>query len=97
MILEIAQFAVRPGTADEFAAAVQEALPLVRATEGLQTVRLVRGIESPDRFVLLIEWDTVEAHTEGFRQSDRYPRWRELISPYFDGDPTVEHYRDVPV
>jgi hypothetical protein len=56
---------------------------------------MTRGVESPSRFVLLVEWDTVEAHTENFRKSDRFLRWRELIGPFFDGDPDVEHWVDV--
>ena len=45
--------------------------------------------------MLLIEWESVEAHTVGFRESDRFPRWRALVGPYFDGDPRVEHAADV--
>jgi heme-degrading monooxygenase HmoA len=94
MVLEIADFAIKAGTEAEFAAAVQEALPFVAATSGFLGARLTRGIESPSRFVLLIEWESVEAHN-GFRQSDRFPKWRALIGPYFDGDPHVEHAADV--
>jgi len=46
--------------------------------------------------VLLIEWESVEAHNVGFRESDRFPQWRALIGPFFDGDPHVEHVSDVP-
>ena len=95
MVLEIADFTVLPGTEDEFAAAVREGVRYVSDTPGFRTARLTRGVESRSRFVLLIEWDSVEAHTEGFRQSENYKRWRELISPFFDGDPRVEHFDDV--
>ena len=95
MVLEIADFAVVPGQEDEFAAAVREAAALLRATPGFRSVRLTRGIESRSRFVLLVEWDDIEAHTVGFRESERYTRWRALISPFFDGAPRVEHFGDV--
>jgi heme-degrading monooxygenase HmoA len=95
MVLEIADFTIKAGTEDEFAAAVKEALPHVSATPGFLGARLTRSIESPSRFVLLIEWESVEAHTVGFRASDRFPKWRALIGPYFDGDPYVEHAADV--
>jgi heme-degrading monooxygenase HmoA len=91
MVLEIAEFAIQPGREDDFAAAYKEALPLAEAVKGFQSARMVRGIESPSVFVLLIEWDTLEAHTEGFRKSPGYVRWRELIGPYFAGDPKVQH------
>lgn len=56
---------------------------------------MTRSIESPSRFVLLIEWDSVEAHTVGFRESENFGRWRALLGPYFDGAPHVEHFEDV--
>jgi heme-degrading monooxygenase HmoA len=96
MVLEIADFRVKAGTEDAFAAAVREGLALIGQTPGFLGARLTRSIESPSRFVLLIEWETVEAHTVGFRESDRFPRWRALIGPFFDGDPHVEHASDVP-
>jgi heme-degrading monooxygenase HmoA len=95
MVLEIADFAVRPGTEDEFAAAYREAVAFVTRTPGFRTARMTRSIESPSRFVLLIEWDSVEAHTVGFRESDGFGEWRRLIGPYFDGPPHVEHFNDV--
>ena len=95
MVLEIADFRIKAGTEDDFAAAVKEALPFISATPGFLSARLTRGVESPSRFVLLIEWESVEAHNKGFRESDRFPKWRALIGPYFDGDPYVEHAADV--
>jgi heme-degrading monooxygenase HmoA len=95
MILEIADFAIRPGTEDEFVVAYQEAVAFVSETPGFRTARMTRSIESPSRFVLLIEWDSVEAHTVGFRESENLGRWRALIGPYFDGAPRVEHFEDV--
>lgn len=95
MVLEIAEFAIKPGSEDDFAAAYRQAVPLAAATPGFRNARLVRGIESPSTFVLLVEWDTLEAHTEGFRGSDRYPQWRALIGPFFAGDPKVQHTVEV--
>ena len=96
MVLEIADFTVKAGSEDAFAAAVREGLPHVAATPGFLGARLTRGIESPSRFVLLIEWESLEAHTVEFRESDRFAKWRALVGPYFDGDPHVEHVSDVP-
>jgi len=96
MVLEIADFRVKAGTEDAFAAAVREGLALIGQTLGFLDARLTRGVESPSRFVLLIEWESVEAQNVGFRESDRFPLWRALIGPFFDGDPRVEHVSDVP-
>ena len=95
MVLEVALIDVRPGAREEFAAAYAQARPLVARSEGCQSVRMTRGIESPERFVLLVEWDSVQAH-EGFRSSDRFGQWRALIGPHFAAPPVVEHFEDVP-
>jgi heme-degrading monooxygenase HmoA len=95
MVLEIARFAILAGRENDFVAAYHEARELLAATDGFRSARMTRGVESPSRFVLVVEWDSVEAHTINFRGSDRFPRWRELIGPFFDSDPEVEHWVDV--
>jgi heme-degrading monooxygenase HmoA len=95
MVLEIADIAVLPGTEEEFADAVREGIRYVSDTPGFRNARLTRCIETPGRFVLLIEWDNVEAHTVGFRQSENFGRWRGCIGPFLHGDPRVEHFDDV--
>ncbi|MGY0006662.1 antibiotic biosynthesis monooxygenase family protein [Micromonospora sp. I033] len=96
MVLEVALIDVTPGQEDEFAAAYAKAHPILAGTEGCRSVRMTRGVESPSRFVLLVEWDSVEAHDVNFRQSERFGQWRALIGPYFAGPPLVEHFLDVP-
>jgi heme-degrading monooxygenase HmoA len=95
MVLEIADIAVLPGTEEEFADAVREGIRYVSDTPGFRTARLTRGVETHSRFVLLIEWDSIEAHTVGFRQSENFTRWRGLIGPFLDGEPRVEHFDEV--
>jgi heme-degrading monooxygenase HmoA len=96
MVLEVALIDVQEGREDEFAAAYAQARPLVASTPGCQSVRMTRGIETPTRFVLLVEWDSVEAHVKNFRETERFPQWRGLIGPYFAAPPLVEHFVDVP-
>ena len=96
MVLELADIAVRPGQEDAFTDVYREAVAQLRASPGFRSARLTRGIESPARFVLLVEWEDLEAHTTGFRESERFPRWRSLIGPFLDGAPLVEHFTDVP-
>jgi heme-degrading monooxygenase HmoA len=95
MVLEIADFTVRPGTEDDFAAAVRAGVKYVSDTPGYVRAQLTHCVETPTRFVLLIEWESVEAHTVGFRESENFTRWRELVGPFFDGPPRVEHFDDV--
>ncbi|MFI7427025.1 antibiotic biosynthesis monooxygenase family protein [Micromonospora sp. NPDC049836] len=96
MVLEVALIDVIPGHEDAFAAAYAQARPILSGTEGCRSVRMTRGVESPSRFVLLVEWDAVAAHEINFRQTERFTRWRELIGPHFANPPLVEHFTDVP-
>jgi aminoglycoside 6'-N-acetyltransferase len=94
-VLEVALMDVTD--ADGFAAAYGQAREILAGAPGCRSVRMTRGIESPERFVLLVEWDSVEAHEVNFRQTDRFTSWRGLIGPYFSNPPRVEHFTDVVV
>lgn len=95
MVLEIARFSIIPGREDDFAAAYAQARELLVASPGCRTIRMTRGIESPSSFVLMVEWDSLEDHEVGFRQSERFPAWRGHIGPFFAEPPAVEHYTDL--
>jgi heme-degrading monooxygenase HmoA len=95
MVLEVALIDVFPGQEDAFAAVYRLAHPILAGTPGCRSVRMTRGMESPSRFVLLVEWDSVEAHEENFRKTDRFTQWRALIGPHFAKPPVVEHFTDV--
>jgi len=90
-IHEIAEIDVTPGTESDFEAAVAAAAPAFRAATGCHGLRLVRSVEHPSRFRLVVTWETVEHHTELFRQSDGFKKWRELAGPFFASPPRVEH------
>ena len=96
MVLEVALIDVLAGREEEFAAAYSKGHPLLATTPGCRSVRMTRGVESASRFVLLVEWDSVDAHLDNFRATDRFTQWRGLLGPFFDGAPTVEHFVDVP-
>jgi len=95
MVLEVALIDIVPGQEDAFAAAYRVGHPILAGTPGCRSVRMTRGIESPSRFVLLVEWDSVEAHQENFRGTERFAQWRALIGAHFAKPPLVEHYLDV--
>ena len=96
MVLEVAILCVRPGQSDSFEAAFLEAQGILSASAGYQRHELRRCLETEDRYLLLVWWDSLESHTEGFRQSPAYQRWRELLHHFYDPFPTVEHYVQVP-
>jgi heme-degrading monooxygenase HmoA len=93
VVLEVALIDVTDP--DGFAAAYRGAREILAGTPGCRSVRMTAGIETPTRFVLLVEWDSVETHEAGFRQTDRFTSWRAAIGPYFTGPPWVEHFTDV--
>jgi heme-degrading monooxygenase HmoA len=95
MVLEIADFLIKDGDEGRFEAAYGTAVSFITSSPGCRSARLVRGVENPARFVLLVEWDTIEDHTDGFRGSPAFEQWRAAVGQYFAAPPTVEHALDV--
>ena len=95
MIHEIATIRVKSGTEAAFEAAVSLAAPLFRRSPGCRTMRLTRSIEQPQSYHLVVGWDTVEDHMEGFRNSPEMIEWRALISDYLAAPPEVQHYENI--
>jgi heme-degrading monooxygenase HmoA len=96
MTLEIAVLNVRLGQEAAFEIAMRDARPLIAATPGFLSIEIRRCVETPNRYLLQVSWETLEDHTIGFRQSDRYQQWRALLHHFYDPFPTVEHYHEVP-
>ena len=93
MILEHADLRIAPGRNAEFEEAIHRGLSTVIArADGFGSAKVVRGIESAERYVLMIEWNTLEAHTEGFRNSPLFAEWRAIVGPFFASPPVVEHF-----
>ncbi|WP_371481592.1 antibiotic biosynthesis monooxygenase [Kitasatospora sp. NBC_00315] len=94
MILESALLDVRPGREDDFLAAFGEARPLIAVQAGFRSLELRRCLDEGrrSRFLLQVEWETPADHTEGFRRSAEYQRWRALLHPFYAPFPEVEHY-----
>jgi heme-degrading monooxygenase HmoA len=95
MILEHAVLNVRPGQSDRFEDAFSHAKNIISAMPGFQRLTLSRCEERPDAYLLLVQWDTLEDHTEGFRGSPQFQEWRQLLHHFYEPPPTVEHYREV--
>jgi heme-degrading monooxygenase HmoA len=93
MITEIADLRVAPGTQEPFVVALQLGLDTVLSkAHGYLSHEIQHCIESPERYVLLIKWQTLEDHTVGFRQSEAYAKWRAIVGPFFAQPPHVEHF-----
>ena len=95
MVLEVAVLEVKPDFVDGFEGAFREASPYIAATPGYISHELQRCLEDRNRYILLVQWQTLEAHTEGFRGSARYEEWRRLLHHFYDPFPTVQHFEGV--
>jgi heme-degrading monooxygenase HmoA len=95
MILEHAILPVISGHEAEFEAAFAEAKAIIAAMPGFIDLRLSRSIETPNEYLLLVHWESVEAHAVGFRGSPEYARWRALLHGFYDPFPVVEHFAEV--
>ncbi len=92
MILEVAILNVIPGKESEFLTSFSEAQGIISTMAGYISHQLKRCVENESRFVLLVEWEKLTDHTEGFRESQEYNEWKGLLHHFYDPFPTVEHY-----
>lgn len=95
MILEVAMLRVHAGQERAFEEAMVQAAPVIAGSPGYLRHELRRCIERQGHYALLVQWETLEAHTTGFRQSPAFARWREIIGGFFAEAPLVEHYEAV--
>ena len=93
MILEIADIRIQPGQQAAFEEAIQRGIATVASkAQGFQGFKVNKCLETPERYVLQIFWDTLEDHTVAFRQGPLFAQWRAIVGPFFAGPPNVEHF-----
>lgn len=95
MVLEVAILDVIPGQGAEYEAAFAEAAPIIASMPGYRSHQLKRCLEKKNRYILLVEWETLANHTQGFRQSAQYQDWQRLLHHFYEPFPVVEHYVDL--
>jgi len=94
MIIEMGVLNVLSGQESAFEEALRTAEPLISATPGFISIKVHRCIETPNRYLLLVTWKTLDDHLIGFRKSDRFPEWRRLLHHFYDPPPVIEHYAE---
>jgi len=92
MILEVANLDIKPGLESEFEDAFAQAKSIIASMPGYITHDLRRCVERESRYILLVQWETLEDHTEGFRGSPEYQQWKDLLHHFYAPFPTVEHF-----
>jgi heme-degrading monooxygenase HmoA len=93
VILEVADIRIRPGEQAAFDEAIQRGLTtVISQAKGFRGWKVNKGIESPERYLLQIFWDTLENHTVDFRGGPLFTQWRAIVGPFFAQPPQVEHF-----
>ena len=92
MILELADIRIQPGKQAEFDLAIARGAQVISNAKGFAGYKVHKGIESPERYILTIMWDTLENHTVDFRESAAFQEWRGIVGPFFAMPPSVEHF-----
>ena len=93
MILELADIRIKPDSQSDFDAAIKKGVEtVISKAKGFRGYKVQKGIESVDRYILMIYWDTVENHTVDFRGSPAFQDWRAIVGSFFAGPPNVEHF-----
>ena len=92
MIVEHALFQVRVGEGAAFERTLAKARPLIAASPGFLGMEVRRGCEAVETYLLIVHWDRMEDHRDGFRRSDRYDEWRALLHPFYDPMPVVQYF-----
>ncbi len=96
MLLEVATLNIIAGKEAEFETAFHQASSIIASMNGYISHQLQSCIEHKSRYILLVNWQTLEDHTIGFRNSPQYQEWKRLLHHFYDPFPTVEHYQLVP-
>ena len=93
MILELAEITIPHGKQNEFDAAIQRGIAeVISKAPGFLSFSVNKGIETPERYILQIMWQTLEHHTVDFRGSAAFAEWRAIVGPFFAVPPRVEHF-----
>lgn len=95
MVLEVAILNVKSGKEKDFESAFFEAKEIISASKGYIEHQLQKCIETKGKYILLVKWENLEDHTEGFRKSKPYEKWKNLLHHFYDPFPEVEHYVEI--
>ncbi len=95
MILEVAVLDVKTGMESDFESAFARAQKIISGMPGYISHELQHCLEKTNRYILLVNWETLEHHTVGFRESLEYKEWRSLLHHFYDPFPVVQHYDSV--
>ncbi|MFT4629116.1 MAG: hypothetical protein ACI8PV_000224 [Dinoroseobacter sp.] len=91
-VLEVAILNIKVGQSKAFEAAFEQAQSIIASMHGYISHQLRPCVENTDQYILLVNWQTIDDHSVGFRGSAEYQQWRELLHHFYLPLPMVEHY-----
>jgi heme-degrading monooxygenase HmoA len=92
MILEVAILDIIPEKSSDFERSFKISSEIIAKARGWLGHELQQCLEVPNRYILLVKWENLEDHTNGFRKSPAYELWKQNLHHYYDPFPVVEHY-----
>lgn len=93
MILELAILNIKKGLSSDFEKSFEQAQSIISSMKGYISHQLKKCIEEENKYILLVNWDTLEDHEIGFRKSEEYQQWKTLLHHYYESFPKVLHYK----
>lgn len=92
MLLERSELLIKEGQEEAFSAAMKdEGVGMLASVPGVKSVALGRGVENPGKFMLLVEWENMDAHI-AFNKAPVCGELRKLIGRFSRGG-SMEHFR----
>jgi hypothetical protein len=91
-VLEVAILNIKAGQSKEFEAAFAQAQSIIASMHGYISHQLRSCVENADQYILLVNWQTIDDHSLGFRASAEYQQWRDLLHHFYLPMPIVAHY-----
>lgn len=95
MITEIALLNIKKNESYLFEQAFSKAQTIISLMKGYIEHELQKCVEEDNKYILIVRWETIEDHTEGFRKHERYKEWKELLHHFYEPFPIVEHYKKI--
>ena len=92
MVLEVAILNIKKELSNEFEFNFKKAEKIISSIKGYVSHQLKKCIEEDNKYILLVNWETLEDHEIGFRTSKEYQEWKTLLHHFYEPFPTVEHY-----
>ena len=93
MVLEVAILQIKEGKSVAFEDSFQKASQLIACQRGYISHEIKKCVEVDHKYILLVQWETIEDHEIGFRKSPEYQDWKKMLHHYYEPFPTVAHYQ----